>query len=373
MIGLFRSLAAGWRRFWMRRAARKLLAEGLPRGFLPAAAQPTRALSVPEARPGGTALPVLDTAIREPASWDTPAGEFWTMPLGFRLVSGRPPTKLYRLAALPPPFRRIDIVREPRLVEPPRAPFVPPPQAMRPVVPLRSAVLDLGVVRPRFFRLDAELRLPTEVDPLRIAPDAPPPARPRRVRPRTPLARAPIWRYRPANFRIDPVSESPANYGIIPLERRDTSYRWLRAAFKRQYVDMPWMARQWVGFMGPFISEWFLLWFAQNFYRRPGGRLPRDIKIDENLWWTMQKCKEQMLLRRDVKKDEFGPEVPNLYQIEMGVPIDALIIENALNELIPETEWVERQSLHVDPLPFDERTREVYLQWRTLMSSLEER
>src|SRR5207247_1488909 len=97
---------------------------------------------------------------------------------------------------------------------------------------------------------------PTEVDPLRIATDAPPPAKERRVRPRTPIARAPVARLKPRNFRMDPRTGVPANEGILPLETRDTTGVWINPAMRREKVDLPWMAVERNRFLGPLQYEW---------------------------------------------------------------------------------------------------------------------
>src|SRR5437867_2675094 len=88
-MSLFRSLLAAIRRFFSRRAARRLIAEHLPKGLLPA---PFRlALRIPRA---------LD---------DAPPGEFWTLPLGAQAIRGTKPSPLFPHAAaaragqLPPP------------------------------------------------------------------------------------------------------------------------------------------------------------------------------------------------------------------------------------------------------------------------------
>src|SRR5207244_10395780 len=147
------------RTFFSRRRARKLLAEQLPKGLLPA---PFR------------------LALRVPAAWeDARAGEFWTLPLGAQAIRGQRPARLLRLAALPPPPRRLDVLREPQVTD--FAPKIRLPNRLEIAPPIESRVIDLGVARPSSLRLDADLRLPTEIDPLRIAPDAGSPAPERRV------------------------------------------------------------------------------------------------------------------------------------------------------------------------------------------------
>src|SRR5438105_2455296 len=120
---MFRALLAALRRFFSRLRARRLIARQLPRG-----------------------LAEVRLALRAPAG-EPPPGEFWTPPL-----AGRPPARLLRLSALPPP------------------------------------PAHLAVVQPRKLRLDAEVRVPPELEPPKV-PSAP--AQPLRRRPRRPLQRAP--------------------------------------------------------------------------------------------------------------------------------------------------------------------------------------
>ena len=348
----FSALVSALRRFFSRRAARRLRAQALPVGLLAAP------------------LPPLRLALRIPLALDdAPEGEFWTLPLGAQAIRGQRPALLLRLAALPPPFQRIDGVRPhglrlllPRLRLPALLAFAPP---------LESRVRDLGVAQPRKLRLDAELRLPVEVDPLRIAVDAPPPLPDRRVRPRTPLARAPLHRLRIRNFRLDPRTGQPANEGIVPLATRDTTFRWVLPAFRREKVDLPWMAGERIPFLGPLQYEWFLRWWDASQARRPGAKDPYPYDLAQELAFALESVKEQMLIRRDVKKDEMPPEEQEFYFIEVGQPMAALDTP-PIDELVPQPEWVKRASM-LEPPPLDQAVREAYLQWRTLVDALEER
>jgi len=145
----------------------------------------------------------LPAPAREP-----PPGEYWTLPL-----VGHRPSRLLRLSALPPPPAHLD------------------------------------VVQPRKLRLDDDLRLPPEIDPPAV-PSAP--ERPLPVRPRTPLARAPLHRLKPRNFRLD--LQATAHGGIVP-ETGDPSYRWISPEFRRRYLELPWMARDRIRFLGPMHAE----------------------------------------------------------------------------------------------------------------------
>jgi len=303
---MIRALVDAFRRFFARRAARRLLAQRLPRGLR----EPALQLAAPS---------------REP-----PEGEFWTPSLLSRR-SG----PLLRLTALPQPPLRLD------------------------------------VVEPRKLRLDAEFRLPPEMD---AAPRRELPARPLRVRPRTPLARAPLHRLDPRKFRLDRRTQAPANEGIVPLAPADPSYRWISPEFRRQYLELPWMAQDRIRFLGPMHAEWFLMWWDQTVQESPGGREPQTWEQPEEIQWALEVCKEQMLIRRDVVKDEHPPEAGELSAPEMEHPLvswDPV----PMPQLVPPKEWVEiarPQALAPAP-PLERRSREAYLQWRTLMDALGER
>ncbi len=231
-------------------------------------------------------------------------------------------------------------------------------------------MVELGIARPSSLRLDADLRLPTEIDPLRITPDAPQPVRERRFRPRTPIARAPVARLKPRNFRIDPRTGVPANEGIVP-EMRDRTGVWLLPAMRREKVDLPWMAGERISFLGPNQYEWFLMWWDGYQDRRVGGKEPYDYELAPELGFAMDEVKEQMLIRRDVKKDENPPEEQEFYSIEVGPPMSALEL-TPLAGLVPEKEWIEKAAWPESPL-IEPMAREAYLQWRTLVDALEER
>jgi hypothetical protein len=347
-----RTLLAAIRRFFSRRAAQRLLAQQLPKGLLPAPERTFRiALRVPLA---------LD---------DAPPGEFWTLPLGAQAIRGRRPARLLRLAALPKPPRRLEVLR-PHQVRVLLS-RVRLPELLELVPPLQSRVRQLAIARPRSLRLDAELRLPSEIDPLRLPSDAPPPVSERRFRPRTPLPRAPVHRLRPRNFRLDARTGQPANQGILPLETRDTTGRWVLPAFRREKVDLPWMAQERISFLGPLQYEWFLMWWDAYQKRRPGARDPYDYVLAQELEFALEAVKEQMLIRRDVKKDESPPEEQEFGFTEIGHPIAALDTP-PLNELVPPKPWVGRAAALEPPL-LDRAAREAYLQWRTLIDALEER
>jgi hypothetical protein len=301
---VLRALLAAVRRFLSRRAARRLLAQRLPRGVR----EQRLALPAPPGEP--------------------PPGEFWTAPAG-----ARKPSRLFRLAALPPPPQRLE------------------------------------VVRPRKLRLDAEFRPPSGLDPLRTLEP-----RPLRLRPRTPLPRPPLHRLDGRKFRLDPRTQSPVNQGILPLAPNDPSYRWLSPAFRRRFIDLPWMAQERIGFLGPLHAEWFVIWWDQSVKENLGPRAPKEWDRPDEIDWAMDNCREQMLIRRDVVKDEQGPPPGELSAPELGHPLVAWD-PRPLPELVPPKEWVDTADppALAPPPPMERAPREAYLRWRTLMESLQER
>jgi hypothetical protein len=269
VIGPLQALFAAVRRFWARRAARRLLAAGLPRGLPGSLQKPLLAL-----RP--SPLPAMDEA------------SFHGLPFGAAAIRGKPPPLLLRLSALP------------------RAP-------------------GLGVARPSVFRLDAELRPPAESDPLRTSSDA------------------------------------------APL-----TWRWVRPDFRREIVDLPWMARDRIAFLAPRPVEWFTMWWLERQARTAGGRDAVPYELPRELDWALEHCKEQMLIRRDVKKDETALEPGRLVAADVGFSMTA-VEDVPLTALIEKPEWIEPFDMTPQDLPFEPRARAAYLQWRTLLNSLADR
>ncbi len=124
-------------------------------------------------------------------------------------------------------------------------------------------------------------------------------------------------------FRLDPDTLAPANAGIVPAGPADPSYRWVRPAFRRRYLDLPWMARERVGFLGPMHAEWFAIWRDAHLAERLGPAEPREWERPEEVDWAMDTCKEQMLIRRDVVKDEAAPTEQEWSAPEIGHPLVA--------------------------------------------------
>ena len=255
---MFRALLAALRRFFSRLRARRLIARQLPRGL------------------AGVRL-----ALRAPAG-EPPPGEFWTPPL-----AGRPPARLLRLSALPPPPAHLQVVQ-------------------------------------------------------------------------------------PRNFRLDPRTHAPANESIVAAPG-DPAYRWISPEFRRRHLDLPWMARERVRFLGPMHAEWFLMWWDQTVKESLGPGEPDAWERPNEVDWALDECKEQMLIRRDVVKDEQPPAEQEMSAPQMEHPLAAWD-PVPLPKLVPQKEWVQTTDPRaLAPSLSDERqSREAYLRWRTLMDALDE-
>jgi hypothetical protein len=131
------------------------------------------------------------------------------------------------------------------------------------------------------------------------------------------------------------------------------------------------MAQERIRFIGPLHYEWFVLWWQTLDKTRPGARAPVPYELPRELDWAMEEIKEQMLIRRDVPKDEQPPQQQEFFYLEQG-PAFAAHEGTDLDELIPEPAWVDAAQM-LPPLPLDRAVREAYLQWRTLMDGLQER
>jgi len=309
-MSILAALLRWFRRFASRRRARTLLAQGLPRG-----------LTSPSLRP----------ALRAPA--EPAAGDYATLLLGAQIVRGSAPRRLLRLAALP------------------------------------RALPEFSVVRPDRFRLDGDLRLPSERDAARTASDLPlaPPRRP--PPPREPLARAPISRVDPRAFRLDGRELTLANEEGIPLEPPSLEHAWLHPVLRRAVVDpRPMASRRFWG-TAPVAAEWFASWWAEHKSLRYGAGQPRKIRVPSRLDEWMAEVKEQMLIRRDVAKDKEPPIPARFKPNEAPRPIAAHAAPDVAS-LIPPKSWVG------GPLPWPEppapslQSTDAYFEWRTLMNAL---
>jgi hypothetical protein len=299
------------RRFASRRRARALLAQQLPRGLT---------------------APVLRPALRAPAS--TAGGEYGTLLLGAQVVRGAAPHRLLRLAALP------------------------------------RALPEFSVVRPDRFRLDGDLRLPPERDAARTAADLPPPVPPREPpRPRTPLARAPISRVDPRAFRLDGRDFTLANEEGIPLEPPTVEHVWLHPVLRRAVIDPRWMASRPPFGVAPLAAEWFASWWTEHKSAKGGAGEPKARQPPAALAEWMEDVKEQMLIRRDVPKDEDPPARAPFKPNEAQRPIAAHAAPEIAG-LIPQKTWVDGALHWPEPPAASLQSTDVYFEWRTLIDAL---
>jgi hypothetical protein len=250
----------------------------------------------------------------------------------------------------------------------------------------------LAVLRRFFSRLQARRliarQLPRGLAEVRLALRAPagepPPGEfwtaPLAGRPPAPLLRlsalppppAQLEVVQPRNFRLDPRTHAPANESIVP-EPGDPAYRWIAPEFRRRHLELPWMARDRLRFLGPMPAEWFLMWWDQTVEESLGPGEPDAWERPEEVDWALDECKEQMLIRRDVVKDEQPPAEQEMSAPQMEHPLvawDPL----PLPQLVPRKEWVQIADARAlaPSLSVERQSREAYLQWRTLMDALDE-
>lgn len=433
----FLALALLVSRWFGRRRARKLLALGLPRaGPLVAAALPGQGPALPLAlRVAGPLAPPDDS--RE--FWAVPTGALAIRSPGkaparlLRLSSlPQPPVRLDRLVLarfrLDPSGRPSALARapSPALARPlistarlladrlgARAALVPgesaydlcvlrpaallldeglrppaealalvaraAPAQVGPQLPDRSrrATPDLGAARPAAFGIDRFGRLPTGRDVPQTSSDCPPPDAPGRfLRPRTPLARAPLQRLRTRNFRLAPGTLRPANEEMAPPVR-DWDVSWVSDTFKHDWLPDHFMAqdRWWRDGLRRTLAEWFALWW--DGHKEKAARLPEAVAfaIPKEVEWAQEHLREQMLIRRDVVKDEEKPKAHPLHNAGASVPMIAWYDGETTDfkTLRPEVVWMEVAQVRAHELKPVREVAEATLQWRTLLDGLVER
>jgi hypothetical protein len=165
-----------------------------------------------------------------------------------------------------------------------------PPRTLLRLPALPPPPLDLGKARPDRFRLDEDLRLPPERD--------------------------------------------------AALDRRAVDHRWLNPALKREKVDLPWMAQNRLDGLAPRPVEWFVLWWEGTARRRAGAQEAKPWPVPDELYWLMQRVKEQMLIRRDVVKDEQAP-LDGHFVLDQSGPYIKSHEPPPVAQLLSEEPWVE--------------------------------
>ena len=353
---LFAALLLSLRRRWSRFRARRLLAEGLPKARALLESGQLRA----EIRPAFRELP-------PPPAIEVPLA---ALP--------KPPTRLDRLrlrAFLLDDEARPSMLAEPlplldgRRFQPARVPRQRPEP--RPI--------ESGAARPDKLGLDEQGRPPAAREQPELSAERPPPPRPGRLlRPRLPLPRAPIrWQLDWRAFRADRRDGALANEGLIE-PRPDPALRWLLATFRAEIVEARWLERRF-RWPPPTDVEWFLHWLHERDERRsPGGKEPlprhRPKEIDWLLW---QYNKEQMLIRRDVPKDEDPPKEPRNWVVHVENPGIGGKPAVDVSGLVKKDDWivVSLQALREfagSPLP-GQTFAEPMRQRRELLRALEDR
>ncbi len=242
---------------------------------------------------------------------------------------------------------------------------------------LRRALSRLAARRLLAQRLPRGLR--EQRLALRAGPREPPPGefwtagrrpapllRLRALRPAVPLAVLD-----PGRFRLDPATCEPANERILRLEGQAPAP--VLPALRRRLLDLPWMARNRVGFLGPTQAEWFAMWWQQSVGAVLGPGEPDEWERPDEVDWAIAECREQMLIRRDVVKDEQPPQAAEPTIPEIGHPVLAWT-PSPLPDAVPEKEWVEPADPRAlaPPPPVARAHRDAYLRWRTLIDALAE-
>ena len=248
--------------------------------------------------------------------------------------------------------------RDPARFEVVRVPRRQPP-------PLR---IEPGAARPELLGLDEQLRPPTSREPPALSTEhafTPKPGR--HLRPRMPLQRKPIrhpfdWRA----FRADRRTGRLANEGVI-APPADLFGGWLLPTLWAEIVEVRHLETRFL-WPPPTDVEWHLHWIQERRERTmPGGKEAIDLKQPEDIFWKMEECKEQMLIRRDVSKDEQPPEEPQNWAVHSDNPGIGVKKKTDLAQFFTEKQWIEsspaafREIASERPLPgrtFDEPMRE---------------
>lgn len=232
--------------------------------------------------------------------------------------------------------------------------------------------VDLGVARPDRFGVD-------ELGRLRVQRDAPPtlserplPEPPgRALKPRTPLGRAPLSRLDGRAFRLAPGSLQPANEEMQPPARDPRPELFVHPPFRREVMGERWMASRRVWGLAPLQTEWFADWW-RAFRQGRGAREPVPAPVPEEIGWALEICKEQMLIRRDVAKDEQPPADGEFQPSPRDISILDFQHDNDLRQFTPPPEWVEPAVVRPHELRPLRDASEAYLMWRTLVDGLAE-
>jgi hypothetical protein len=172
----------------------------------------------------------------------------------------------------------------------------------------------------------------------------------------------------PRAFRLDARELTWANEDGIRPALLVIDQTWLRPSFRREVVDLPWMATQRIWGLAPLQAEWFATWWWQHKARDHEPRAPRELQTPPDLPELMERVKEQMLIRRDVAKDEQPPDSAPFEKPESQPQISSHASPN-MNELVPPKEWPGNVP-YSGPAMQPSATDDAYLQWRVLMDTI---
>lgn len=260
-----------------------------------------------------------------------------------------------RLPALPPATQDLAVLRlraflldgdarPPAMAEPMRLAVsrAPDPATIprnRPEPPR----IERGAARPEKLGLDDDGLPPAAREQPALSPERPQPPRPgHRLRPRMPLARAPIryrldWRA----FRADPQRGTMANEQILPGPRRPPD-TWILKPLHDAVVEVRYLEKRFF-WPPPTDLEWFVHWLNERAERRaPGGKEPRERKQPHDIdWMIWEDNREQMLIRRDVPKDENPPVEPENWHVHARNPGIGGKPRIDFADYMKPTEWIE--------------------------------
>jgi hypothetical protein len=123
------------------------------------------------------------------------------------------------------------------------------------------------------------------------------------------------------------------------------------------------------------MAEWFSLWWIKH--KEKASRVPETVAmaIPKEVEWAQEHVREQILIRRDVVKDEQPPQpTPMAKAADAFPPIAWYRGESMdLKSMRPDVLWMEVAKVCAHELKPLRELAEATLQWRTLLDGLVER